>query len=68
MKNLILPLAFAAILVSLSCMQQPENNNSTDVLFNGFVNPPAEVRPFVRWWWNGNRIQEKELIRELDVM
>ena len=33
-------------------------------LYSGFVNPPAEARPFVRWWWNGNRITEKEIIRQ----
>jgi len=22
-----------------------------DDLFNAFENPPAEARPFVRWWW-----------------
>lgn len=43
--------------------------NSTEKdIFQGFVNPPAEARPFVRWWWNGNRITEKEIIRQLDVM
>jgi hypothetical protein len=37
-------------------------------LYEGFVNPPAEARPFVRWWWNGNRVTEKEIIRQLDVL
>ncbi|NMC36936.1 MAG: hypothetical protein GYA41_01270 [Bacteroidales bacterium] len=39
-----------------------------DDLFTGFVNPPAEARPFVRWWWNGNRITEEEIVRQLDVL
>jgi len=37
-------------------------------LYEGFVNPPAEARPFVRWWWNGNRITEKEIVRQLDIL
>ena len=37
-------------------------------LFNLFANPPADARPFVRWWWNGNRITEAEVLRELDLM
>lgn len=27
-----------------------------ETLEKGFQNPPAEARPFVRWWWNDNRI------------
>ena len=39
-----------------------------DKLYEGFQNPPAQARPFVRWWWNGNCVTEKEILRELDVM
>jgi hypothetical protein len=39
-----------------------------DTLYQGFQNPPAHARPFVRWWWHGNRITEDELLRELDIM
>lgn len=41
---------------------------STDPLYEGFVNPPASARPFVRWWWNDNRVTSEETLRELDVM
>ena len=39
-----------------------------DDLFERFQTPPAEARPFFRWWWNGNRVTEGELRRELRVM
>ena len=39
-----------------------------DEYFKGFQDPPAGSRLFVRWWWNGNRLSEKEILRELDVM
>lgn len=39
-----------------------------DQTFEGFQNPPGSSRLFVRWWWNGNRLSAKEIIRELDVM
>ena len=39
-----------------------------DPLFELFKTPPAIYHPFVRWWWNGNRIEEKELIRELELL
>ena len=34
-------------------------------LFVGFQDPPAEARPFVRWWWNGNRIKKEVLDKQL---
>jgi hypothetical protein len=37
-------------------------------LFEGFADPPAEARPFVRWWWNGNRVTDDEISRQLDVL
>ena len=37
-------------------------------LMEAFTNPPADARAFVRWWWNGNRVNEKELLRELDLL
>ena len=39
-----------------------------DDLFHQFQNPPAEAQPFVRWWWNGNCVEENEILRELDIM
>jgi hypothetical protein len=45
-----------------------ESRETADELFSLFQNPPVTARPFVRWWWNGNRVTAKELLRELDVM
>jgi hypothetical protein len=39
-----------------------------DPLFDDFASPPQRLRPFVRWWWNGSRVAEAEILRELDVM
>jgi len=44
------------------------NSESAATLYKGFQNPSGAARPFVRWWWNGGRVVEKELIRELDVL
>ncbi len=47
------------------------NGNSLaddDNLFEMFVNPKNFHRPFVRWWWNGDRVTKEEVLRELDVM
>jgi len=37
-------------------------------LYQLFSTPPTEYRPFVRWWWNGDRVTAEELLREMDVM
>lgn len=39
-----------------------------DTLFDKFENPPAEARPFVRWWWGENSVVEEEILREIEVM
>lgn len=42
---------------------QPEKN-----LYEVFKKPDSRHRPYVRWWWNGSRLDEKEILRELDLM
>ncbi|WP_316811835.1 glycosyl hydrolase [Pedobacter heparinus] len=44
------------------------NSASAASLYQNFQNPPASARPFMRWWWNGGRVVEKELLRELDLL
>ncbi|WP_343306750.1 glycosyl hydrolase [Chitinophaga niabensis] len=41
---------------------------NADSLYENFKTPSAAARPFVRWWWNGGKINEKELLRELDLL
>ena len=41
---------------------------AVDDLYSLFKNPPLQYHPFVRWWWNGNRIEKKEIIRELHLL
>src|SRR5882757_3226076 len=33
-----------------------------------FLNPPAEARPMVRWWWFGTAVEKPEILRELQQM
>ena len=33
-----------------------------------FAEPPASCRPFVRWWWNGDRVEAGEIARELQLL
>jgi len=41
---------------------------SGDALYEGFKTPPAGVRPGVYWFWTGNTLSEKEILRELDLL
>lgn len=47
-------------------LHAPDTNAA--FLYENFRNPSPAARPFVRWWWNGGRINEKELLRELDLL
>jgi hypothetical protein len=65
-RNSLLLLVFLAF---GSCGQLSEKTAQKESdLFSNFQNPPAEARPFVRWWWNGNRLQKEEIVRQLDVL
>lgn len=46
----------------------PKKKGEGETLFSLFQNPPIASRPFVRWWWNGDRIEKKEIIRQLDIL
>ena len=37
-------------------------------LYSQFQNPDSRYRPFVRWWWNGDRVKAEELVRELHIL
>jgi hypothetical protein len=37
-------------------------------LYEKFKTPDSIYSPFVRWWWNGNKIEKGELIRELHLL
>jgi hypothetical protein len=46
-----------------------KGRNQTDrSLFELFTNPDLRYHPFVRWWWNGDKVEAKELIRELRLL
>jgi hypothetical protein len=42
-------------------------SNAPD-LYAIFKDPAAGYRPFVRWWWNGDKVERTELARELRLM
>ena len=59
----------AVFAFSLSAAQaQAQDKLTSKRLYSQFQNPDSRYRPFVRWWWNGDRVNEKELVRELRIM
>jgi hypothetical protein len=61
MKNTLRHLLLCCVLASAA-------GSRADELYESFRTPAAPTRPFVRWWWNGGRVDATELERELDVM
>jgi hypothetical protein len=43
-------------------------DNNQEQLYQLFQNPSSLDRPFVRWWWNGDKINKEEISRELHLL
>ena len=41
---------------------------STEQMYQAFQQPASEYRPFVRWWWNGDKVEADELVREMRLL
>ncbi len=67
MKKIILPLILSALLMSTYAGNHTEKL-SAQQLYAQFQNPDNRYRPFVRWWWNGDAVVGKELVRELHLL
>jgi hypothetical protein len=63
-------LSFRMSLLSLAVLvsMQPFAQNSKDALREGFLNPPDDARPLMRWWWFGPAVTKPELRKELETM
>ncbi|MEN8117423.1 MAG: glycosyl hydrolase [Bacteroidota bacterium] len=62
----------AIILGNVSALANPvfyeSSKPKTGDLYSIFKNPDLRYHPFVRWWWNGNKVEKSELIRELHLL
>ena len=59
----------AALLAGLlACLAVPAAAQSSDALWQGFLDPPADARPMVRWWWFGPAVTDSEIDREIAAM
>ena len=41
---------------------------TTEQMYEAFRQPASEYRPFVRWWWNGDKVEADELVREMRLL
>ena len=65
LKLLILLLGFALVLYQC----QPKTDGlTTEQLYEAFQQPTSEYHPFVRWWWNGDKVEGDELVREMHLL
>lgn len=46
----------------------PGVNSAGIGLYELFRDPASGYRPYVRWWWNGNKVEAGELVRELQLL
>ena len=68
MKHFRLSLLFLAFGLLLSQCQPKNEGLDTEQLFAEFQQPASKYRPFVRWWWNGDKVEADELVRELHLL
>ena len=68
MKSLKPCLLLMAISLLL-CRCEPQHGGlGMEQMYAEFRQPSAEYRPFVRWWWNGDKVEADELVRELRLL
>ncbi len=68
MKRLKLHLLLIGFMLLL-CQCQPKNKGlSIEQLYAEFQQPASQYHPFVRWWWNGDKVEADELVRELHLL
>ena len=64
--NIVKKLAFLACL--LAGVNALAGTPTSADLYRQFQNPDNCYRPFVRWWWNGDKVEAEELVRELHLL
>ena len=60
-------LLLAVALVLCQCQPKP-NGLTTEQMYEEFQQPASQYHPFVRWWWNGDKVDSAELVREMRLL
>lgn len=67
-KNIILYIAITFAITLAGTQAKAGKPLGEKALYAQFQNPGNRYKPFVRWWWNGDAVEAKELIRELRLL
>ena len=68
MKHFRPSLLFLALGLLLSQCQPKSEGLDSEQLYAEFQEPASAYRPYVRWWWNGDKVEAEELVRELRLL
>src|SRR3954471_1130207 len=68
MRFFRLPQIFSILIIFAAIFSSTAIAAGIDDLQKGFVDPPADARIMMRWWWFGPAVTKSELERELRVM
>ena len=69
MRRFFAVIAALFLMVPVICSNAADKKRMSDKdILRQFENPEMSYRPFVHWWWNGDRVDAEELIRELGVL
>ncbi len=62
-------LFLSSLMISLFTVALPAAQPiSGKELYTQFRNADDRYRPFVRWWWNGDKVRKEEITRELELL
>jgi len=70
MKNLwtVTALTLALIFSCTARAQQDIPEATASLSWSEFKTPSKEYRPWTRWWWPGNNVEDEELEREINLL
>ena len=68
MKRLIRTLLLFLLGFAFCQCGSKQDRFTTEQMYQAFRQPDSEYRPFVRWWWNGDKVEADELVRELRLL
>ena len=68
MKRLLQTLLLLLIGLVLCQCGSKQDHFTTEEMYQAFQQPTSEYCPFVRWWWNGDKVEAEELVREMRLL
>ena len=68
MKRLLQTILLLLVGITLCQCGSKQDTLTTEQLYQAFQQPTSEYRPFVRWWWNGDKVEADELMREMRLL